>query len=258
MATYSTERVTAVHHWNGDLFSFRTTRRAGLRFRNGQFVMVGLEAATRPIARAYSIASANYAEHLEFFSIKVPDGPLTSRLQKIRVGDEILVSHKPTGSLVLDDLRPGKRLWMLATGTGLAPFLSLIRDPEVYERFEQVCLVHGVRRESDLAYRRLIEEELPENVFLGEQVRDQLHYLPLVTREPFPTPGRISTRIAQNTLGAPLGLPELDSEQDRLMLCGSPAMLADCQALLDARGFEVSPSIGEPGDYVIERAFVAR
>lgn len=254
--------VLDVHHWNDSLFSFRTTRDAGLRFRNGQFVMVGMdvepEVRKRPLLRAYSIASANHEDFLEFFSIKVPDGPLTSRLQHLQAGDKVYVSSKPTGTLVLDDLRPGARLWLLATGTGLAPFLSLIKDPEAYERFDEVILVHGVRRIEDLAYRQMIEDELPRHEYLGEQITQQLRYFPTVTREAFRNQGRITDLIASDKLTRDLGLPPLDPSTDRLMLCGSPQMLDDTARLLDERHFEVSPGIGEPGDYVIERAFVAR
>lgn len=258
MVAIAHEEVLHVHHWNDSLFSFRTTRDASLRFRNGQFVMVGLDTATRPILRAYSIASANHEEHLEFFSIKVPDGPLTSKLQNLKVGDKVLVSRKPTGTLLLDDLNPGKRLWLLATGTGLAPFLSLVKDPEMYELFEQIILVHGVRRVRDLSYRLMIENELPKHEYLGEQISKQLLYLPTVTREAFKTQGRITTLINSGQITEALGLAPLNTADDRFMLCGSPAMLDDLCTLLDARGFEVSPGIGEPGDYVIERAFAER
>ncbi len=258
MVAMATERVLDVHHWNDSLFSFRTTRDPGFRFISGQFVMIGLEVDGRPLMRAYSIASAHYEEHLEFFSIKVPDGPLTSRLQHLKVGDEVIVSRKPTGTLVLDDLRPGKRLFLLGTGTGLAPFMSLVRDPETYERFEQVILCHGVRHVNDLAYADTIERELPAHEYLGDLVRAQLRYYPTVTREPFRNTGRLTTAIAEDRITAALGLPPLDPAHDRAMLCGSPAMLEDTAALLDARGFEVSPRTRTPGDYVIERAFVEK
>lgn len=166
MSNLNTERVLSVHHWNDSLFSFKTTRDPGLRFENGQFVMIGLEVEGRPLMRAYSIASPNYEDHLEFYSIKVPNGPLTSRLQHLQVGDSIRVSKKPTGTLLLDDLRPGKNLYLLATGTGLAPFLSLIQEPEAYERYEKIVLVHGVRFVSELAYAEFITQQLPENEFL--------------------------------------------------------------------------------------------
>ncbi|MDD3676441.1 ferredoxin--NADP reductase [Thauera propionica] len=258
MSNLLTERVLSVHHWNDSLFSFRTTRDPGLRFENGQFVMIGLDVEGKPLTRAYSIASPNYEEHLEFFSIKVPNGPLTSRLQHLREGDPIIVSKKPTGTLVLHDLNPGKRLYLLATGTGLAPFLSVIQDPETYERFEKVVLVHGVRFVSELAYTDFITRVLPQNEFFGEQVRDQLIYYPTVTREPFHNTGRITHVIESGRLFADIGLPDLDPAQDRVMICGSQAMNADCCALLDARGFAMSPRIGQPGDYVIERAFVEK
>jgi ferredoxin--NADP+ reductase len=258
MSKYSTERVLSVHHWNDTLFSFKTTRDAGLRFENGQFVMIGLEVDGRPLTRAYSIASPNYEEHLEFFSIKVPNGPLTSRLQHLQVGDELLVSKKPTGTLVIHDLKPAKNLYFLSTGTGLAPFMSLIQDIEVYDRFEKVVLIHGVRHLSELAYADFIEKDLPNNEFLGEEVRNKLIYYPTVTREPFRNQGRLTDLITSGKLFDDIGLPALDPKNDKVMICGSPQMLKDSEALLDARGFIVSPRVGEPGDYVIERAFVEK
>ena len=256
MAAVNVERVLDVRHWNDTLFSFTTTRDEGLRFENGQFVMIGLQVNGKPLLRAYSIASANYEENLEFFSIKVPDGPLTSRLQHMQPGQEILISRKPTGTLVLRDLRPGKRLFMLSTGTGLAPFLSLIKDPDTYERFEKIVLVHGVRRTSELAYEDYLTNVLPNDEYLDEFVRRQLIYYPTVTREPFRNRGRQTDLIESGKLFTDLGLPPLDPATDRAMICGSQAMLKDLSSLLDTRGFAVSPSIGEPGDYVIERAFV--
>lgn len=258
MAAIGSERVLSVQHWTDTQFTFTTTRDSGLRFENGQFVMVGLQVDSRPLLRAYSIASANHEEHLEFLSIKVPDGPLTSRLQHIREGDEVLVSRKPTGTLVLHDLKPGKRLYMLSTGTGAAPFMALIKDPEVYERFEHVIFVHGVRwaRETAVVKHRI--EALGTHELLGEWVREKLLYYPTVTREPHANRGRLTTLIESGRLSYDLGLPPLDPAADRVMVCGSPAMLADTCGLLDARGFEISRGIGEPGDYVIERAFVSR
>ena len=258
MAAVAPEKVLSVHHWNDTLFSFKTTRDPGLRFRNGHFVMIGLETGGKPLLRAYSIASANYEEHLEFFSIKVQDGPLTSRLQHLKEGDEILVGRKPTGTLVLDDLKPGKHLYLFGTGTGLAPFLSLIRDPEAYERFDKVILFHGVRNVNELAYQDYIERELPNDEFLGEMVRDKLLYYPSVTREPYRNQGRLTDLIVSNKMTNDLGLPPLNPETDRAMICGSPSMNKDTAALLDERGFVISPGVGEPGDYVIERAFVER
>ena len=258
MSNLNTETVLSVHHWNDSLFSFRTTRDPGLRFENGQFVMIGLEVEGRPLLRAYSIASANYADHLEFFSIKVPDGPLTSRLQHLQPGQPIKISKKPTGTLVLHDLRPGKNLYFFATGTGLAPFMSLVQDPEAYERFEKIVLIHGVRTVSELAYSEFIEKELSNNEFFGDQVREKLVYYPTVTREPFRNRGRLTDLIESGQLAADIGLPQLDPAHDRVMICGSPAMLEDSCKLLDARGFEISPRIGVAGDYVIERAFVEK
>lgn len=258
MSNLGVEQVISVKHWNDSLFSFRTTRSPGLRFTNGQFVMMGIEVDGRPLTRAYSVASPNYEEHLEFFSIKVPNGPLTSRLQHLKEGDPILISRKPTGTLVAHDLLPGKHLYMFATGTGLAPFLSLIQDPEVYERFEKVVLVHGVRTVSELAYQRFISEELPQHEFFGEEVSEKLIYYPTVTREPFRNQGRLTDLVESGKLFADIGLPPLDPATDRAMICGSPHMLKDCCDMLDRRGFKASPHIGVPGDYVIERAFVEK
>lgn len=258
MATIGTERVISVHHWTDTLFSFRTTRDPALRFENGHFVMMGLEVNGRPLLRAYSIASANHDEHLEFFSIKVADGPLTSRLQNIQVGQSVLVSRKPTGTLVIRDLKPGKTVYLFSSGTGLAPFLSIIHDPETYARFENVVLVHGVRFKDELAYAELIETRLPQHEYLGEMVRERLIYYPTVTRESFRNEGRITTLIESGQLFADIGLPPLNPETDRAMICGSPAMLADISAILDGRGFVISPHTGVAGDYVIERSFVER
>ena len=255
---YSTEKVLSVHHWNDTLFSFKTTRQDGLRFENGQFVMIGLEVDGRPLARAYSVASPNYDEHLEFLSIKVQDGPLTSRLQHIKVGDELFVSRKPTGTLVIHDLKPGKNLYLFSTGTGLAPYMSLIQDIEVYDRFEKVVLVHGVRKINDLAYKDFIENDLPKNEFFGEEIKNKLIYYPTVTREPFKNEGRLTDLIKSGKLFIDIGLEKMNPKDDRAMICGSPEMLKDTQDLLDSMNFNVSPRIGEPGDYVIEHAFVEK
>ncbi len=256
MAAFNTEQVLSVRHWNDTLFSFTTTRDPALRFHNGHFVMIGLEVEGKPLMRAYSIASANYEENLEFLSIKVQNGPLTSRLQHLKEGDAILVSKKPVGTLVVDDLKPGKHLYLFATGTGLAPFMSIIKDPAVYERFEKVVLLHGVRFKSELAYADYIQNELPNNEYFGDMVREKLIYYPCVTREPFVNQGRITTMVSSGKLAADIGLPQINPETDRAMLCGSPNMLADTSAMLDGYGFSVSPGVGQPGDYVIERAFV--
>lgn len=258
MSAFNTQKVLSVKHWNDSLFSFTTTRDDSFRFENGQFVMIGLNQNEKPLLRAYSIASPNYAEHLEFFSIKVPNGPLTSLLQHIKEGDSILVGRKPTGTLLLADLKPGKNLFLLSTGTGLAPFISLIQDPETYEKFEKIILVHGVRKVDDLAYRDFITRELPNHEFLGEDVRNKLIYYPTVTREAFTNQGRLTDLLQSGKLLADIGLPPLDPATDRAMLCGSPGMLDDTCAILDMAGLTVSPRIGMAGDYVIERAFVEK
>ncbi|OYW92438.1 MAG: ferredoxin--NADP(+) reductase [Caulobacterales bacterium 32-67-6] len=232
------ETVTWVQHWTDSLF-----------------VMVGLEVDGKPLLRAYSIASPAWHEELEFYSIKVPDGPLTSRLQKIKVGDQVLIGRKPTGTLVLDGLKPGKRLYMLGTGTGLAPWLSLARDPEVYERFDEAIVTHTVRNVADLNYRELFEEDLAKDEILSEVIGGKLRYYPTVTREPFKTQGRITDLIASGKLFEDLGVPPLDPAVDRLMLCGGPSVLADLKAMLVERGFEEG-SIAKPGDFVLEKAFV--
>lgn len=189
MSANAHETVLSVHHWNDTLFSFKTTRAPGLRFKTGQFVMIGLEIDGRPLMRAYSVVSAHYDDHLEFYSIKVPDGPLTSRLQHLRAGDKLLVAGKPTGSLIIDNLRPGKHLYLLSTGTGLAPFISVIRDPDYYGAFDKIVLMHGVRWKSELGYFDHITTELPENAYFGDLVRDKLIYYPSVTRETFERQG---------------------------------------------------------------------
>lgn len=256
MTKYTHEEVLAVRHWNESLFSFRTTRDPGLRFVNGQFVMIGLEIEGRPLVRAYSVASPNHDDHLEFLSIKVPDGPLTSRLQNLKIGDKVLVSRKPTGSLLVSDLRPGRRLYLLGTGTGLAPFMSLIHDPEVYDRFEHVIVVHGVRTVSERAYADYLERELLASEIYGEMAGGKFRYLSTVTREPFHTQGRITDLIETGALFDLCGMPPATPAHDRFMLCGSPAFLASTSALLTSNGFQISPGIGDAGDFVIERAFV--
>lgn len=258
MANHNVETVVSVHHWNDTLFTFRTTRSPGLRFHSGHFVMLGMELEGRALMRAYSIASAHYDDHLEFLSIKVPDGPLTSRLQHLKPGDPVLVSRKPVGTLVIDDLLPGRNLYLLASGTGLAPFISIIQDPVVYERFEKVIVVHSVRRVSELAYSEKIYRELPAHELLGEAIRQQLLYVPTVTREPFPTQGRITELLASGKLAQITGLPELSAADDRAMLCGSPAMLDDVRRMLEARGLQGSQHTGHAGHYVIEKAFAER
>jgi len=256
MSAFLDETVLSVHHWTDRLFSFKTTRDETLRFSNGHFTMIGLRLeGGKPLLRAYSIVSANYEDHLEFLSIKVQDGPLTSRLQHIQVGDKIVVGKKPTGTLLIDYLLPGKNLYLFGTGTGVAPFLSIVRDPETYERFEKVILVHGVRQVAELAYHDYLSQELPAHEFLGEMVSAQMLYYPTVTREPFRTQGRIPELIESGKMQADLGLPSFDPAHDRAMLCGSPAMLRQLKELLEARGF-MEGNTTKPGDFVVERAFV--
>src|ERR1700744_3544345 len=232
MSNLTHEQVTSVHHWTDRLFSFKTTRNAAFRFLNGQFAMIGLEVEGRLLLRAYSMASANHEDHLEFFSIKVQNGPLTSRLQHLEAGQNILVNSKPTGTLIHDNLLPGRTLYLLSTGTGLAPFLSVIKDPETYERYEKVVLVHGCRFIKDLAYENYITRDLPEHEFLGEVVREKLVYYPTVTREPFRHTGRITALILSGKLPEDLGLPPISANDDRIMLCGSPSMLSDVVSVL--------------------------
>ena len=258
MANMTAERVLSVHHWNDTLFSFTCTRDEGLRFINGQFVMIGLEVDGKPLMRAYSIVSSNYEEHLEFYSIKVQDGPLTSRLQHLQVGDTVLISKKPTGTLVQDNLLPGKNLYLLSTGTGLAPFMSIIKDPEVYERYEKVVLTHGVRWLGELGYHDYILNELPNNEYFGDIVREKLIYYPTVTREPFRNQGRLTDLITNGKLCADIGLPQLNPENDRVLICGRPRLLNRLCDLLNRPGVKETPRMGDPADYAIERAFVEK
>ncbi|MGV6806417.1 MAG: ferredoxin--NADP reductase [bacterium] len=255
MSNLNRETVTSVNHWDDKLFSFTTTRDAGFRFENGHFTMLGLENEGKPLLRAYSIASANYEDEMEFLSIKVPDGPLTSRLQNLKVGDEVLVSKKPTGTLTIDGILGGKRLYLLSTGTGLAPFISIIKDPAVYQRFEEIVLVHCVRHRSELAYQNLIERDLPENPWFGEDVRQQLRYYPTVTREPFKNNGRITELMTCGKLFLDLDVPYPTAQDDRFLICGSTAFIKDMTKILDDRGFRETRA-GHLGEYAIERAFV--
>jgi len=257
MSAFLEERVLSVHHWTDRLFSFTTTRDTGFRFSSGHFTMIGLKVEGKPLLRAYSIASPNWEEHLEFLSIKVPNGPLTSRLQHIQVGDSIIVGKKPTGTLLIDYLLPGENLYLIGTGTGLAPWLSIVRDPETYERFKKVIVVHGVREVKELAYQQLFEQDLPQHELLGELVREKLVYYPTVTREPFRNQGRITDLIENNIFPANMGLPPLNPLIDRVMLCGSPEMLADLKDMLEKRDFEEG-NTSTPGDFVVERAFVEK
>jgi ferredoxin--NADP+ reductase len=257
--THHVATVLWVRHWTDTYFSFAVTRPASFRFRSGEFVMIGLpgEADAKPVLRAYSIASPAWADELEFFSIKVPDGKLTARLQLIQPGDTILLAKKPTGTLVLDALKPGRRLFLLATGTGLAPWLSLARDPDVYDRYESVVVAHCVRAVKELAYRQFFETELKDDEVFGEFAREKLHYYPTVTREPFVHQGRLTDQIGNGALFKAIGLEQaaFDPQEDRVMLCGSMAMIKDIAAMLEAQGLREG-SNADPGDFVLERAFV--
>jgi len=257
MSGYYNESVLNVRHWTDTLFSFTTTRDPAFRYENGQFAMIGIEVEGKPLVRAYSMVSPNYNEDLEWFSIKVPDGPLTSKLQNIKTGDPILISKKPVGTLIIDNLSPGKRLYLLSTGTGLAPFMSIIADPTTYERFEHVVLVHGCRYVAELAYAERITKDLPNHEFLGELVRDQLIYYPTVTREPFEHSGRITDLIVSGKLFEDIGMPALDPAEDRVMLCGNPDLLVDMKTILEERGMGEG-SNNNPAEYVVEKAFVEK
>jgi ferredoxin/flavodoxin---NADP+ reductase len=254
VANIRKEVVLDVRWWTDQLFSFRTTRDRGFRFESGMFTMIGLQVEGRPLLRAYSIASPAYAEELEFLSIVVPGGPLTSRLRHVAPGDEILVGAKPTGTLLLHNLRPGRTLYLLATGTGLAAFMGLVREPDVYEVFDRVVLVHGVRHVGELAYRELLERDLMADPYVGELAQAKLTYWPTVTREAFVRQGRITDQLESGRFESELGLPPLDPAHDRLMLCGSTGMLAELSAVLERRGF-AEGSNAKPGDFVVEKAF---
>lgn len=257
MSAWNVEQVLSVRHWTDTLFSFTLTRDPTFRFRSGQFTMIGLRVDGKPLLRAYSMVSAAWEETLEFLSIKVPDGPLTSRLRHVQKGAEVLVGRKPVGTLLPENLLPGRNLYLLGTGTGLAPFMSLIRDPDIYERFERVVLVHGCRFVAELAYSQMIEETLPNDEFLGPLVARQLIYYPTVTRETFRNQGRISHLVETGKLAADVGLAPLDPALDRVMLCGSPGLLADMTLYLDQHGF-TEGSNAAMGAYVIEKAFVEK
>ncbi len=249
------ERVTAVQHYTDRLFSFRITRPPSMRFRSGQFIMLGMMVDGEPLMRAYSIASPGWAEELEFFSIKVPNGPLTSRLQHIKIGDEILLSAKPVGTLVLNSLTRAKRLFMFSTGTGIAPFASLMRDPDTYETFDEVYLTHTCRQVAELKYGQELTENLMEDPLCGEEARKQFRLYNSVTREDFPYQGRITTLIENGKLFTDLGIPPLNVDTDRAMICGSMEMTKDISSILKGVGMK-SGTNSRPAEYVVERAFV--
>ncbi|MCV2878642.1 ferredoxin--NADP reductase [Sedimentimonas flavescens] len=250
------QTVTEVKHWTDRLFSFRVTRPQTLRFRSGEFVMIGLlDDRGKPLLRAYSIASPAWDEELEFYSIKVPDGPLTSRLQHIEVGDEIILRPKPVGTLVIDALLPGKRVWFLATGTGIAPFASLMREPETYEKFEEVIMMHTCRTVEELEYGRKLVEDLVNDPLIGEMVEGKLKYYPTTTREEFHHMGRITDNLSSGKVFEDLGIAPMDAEDDRAMVCGSLAFNKDVMAVLESFGLREGAN-SEPREYVVEKAFV--
>ena len=249
------QKVLSVKHYTDRLFAFRIERPPTFRFRTGEFVMIGLPKEDgRPLLRAYSVASPNWDEELEFYSIKVPDGPLTSRLQNIQVGDEVLLGKKPTGTLVLDALVGGKRLYMFSTGTGFAPFASLVRDPDTYARFEEVIVTHTCRDVAELDYSKEIVEAAKNDPLVGEEASKQLRLFTSITREDYHQKGRITTLIDTGELFEKLGVPKLDPATDRGMICGSMEMINDTkQRLLDAGLVEGSNA--SPAQFVIEKAF---
>ena len=248
--------VTAVTHWTDRLFSFRVTRPQSLRFRSGEFVMIGLMGETgKPLLRAYSIASPAWDDELEFYSIKVPEGPLTSRLQHIAVGDEIILRPKPVGTLVHDAMLPGKRLWLLATGTGFAPFASLLREPQTYEKYEQVIMMHTCSEVAELNYGRTLVESLAEDPLIGEMVAGKLLYYPTTTRETFSHMGRVTDNLSSGKVFADLGLPQMNPAEDRAMVCGSLAFNIDVKAILEGFGLREGAN-SEPLEFVVEKAFV--
>lgn len=250
------QTVTEVKHWTDRLFSFRVTRPRSLRFRSGEFVMIGLLGDNgKPLLRAYSIASPSWDEELEFYSIKVQDGPLTSRLQHIQPGDEIILRPKPVGTLVHDALTPGKRLYFFATGTGIAPFASLIRDPETYENYDQVILTHTCRDVAELEYGRQLVESLADDPLIGEFIGDKLVYYPTTTREESPKMGRITDKLKSGELFEDLGVPPISPETDRAMVCGSMGLNTDLKEILEGFGLREGAN-SDPAEYVVEKAFV--
>jgi ferredoxin--NADP+ reductase len=251
------QQVTAIRHWNDRLFSFRVTRPENLRFRSGEFTMIGLPDTQtgKPLQRAYSIASPAWDEELEFYSIKVPDGPLTSKLKNIRIGDQIVVQSKPVGSLVLDALLPGKRLYMFATGTGIAPFASIVRDPDLYQQFDQIILTHTCRHIEELGYSQDLMKHLPADPLVGELVANRVRYYPSITQEAFTPQGRITQLLQSGQLFRDLNVPPLSAETDRVMICGSMGLNKDMKAICIEHGL-IEGSNSRPGSFVMEKAFV--
>ena len=250
------EKVLNVHHWTDKTFSFKTTRNMGFRFKNGEFAMIGLEIDEKPLLRAYSVVSPNHEDHLEFLSIKVPNGPLTSKLQHIKVGDEILINSKPTGTLVCDYLLPGRNLFMLSTGTGLAPFMSISRDPETYEKFKKVVLVHGVRTAKELAYMDTLNNLNKDDIY-SEVTKGNFIYFNTVTRDEWPRKGRITTWINEKKLWTALQIEEFNPEEDRIMICGSEEMTFEIKGIFEKLG-SLEGSTKVQGGFVIEKAFAEK
>ena len=247
------EKVLSIHHWTEKTFSFKTTRNKTFRFKNGEFAMIGLNVEKKPLLRAYSIVSPNHEDHLEFLSIKVPNGPLTSKLQHIKVDDFILVNSKSTGTLVCDYLLPGKNLYLFSTGTGLAPFLSIIRDPETYEKFDKVILTHTVRTVKELAYIKLLENFNNHEIY-KEITKNNFIYFNTVTREEWPRKGRITEWIKKKTLFSEIGLNDFDPKNDRVMICGSESMTFEIKNIFETLGC-IEGSTKSQGAFVIEKAF---
>ena len=250
------EKVTSIHHWTDKTFSFKTTRNISFRFKNGEFAMIGLEIDGKPLLRAYSVVSPNHENHLEFLSIKVPNGPLTSKLQHIKVNDEIIVNSKPTGTLVCDYLLPGRNLYLFSTGTGLAPFMSIIRDPETYEKFQRIILTHTVRTPEELAYKDFLDNLNNDEVY-SEITNGKFIYFNSVTRENWERKGRITDWIKENKLWGYIGVEQFNPEQDRVMICGSESMTFDLKKIFEDLGSKEG-STKVQGGFVIEKAFAEK
>ena len=250
------EKVTEIHHWTDKTFSFKTTRDMSFRFKNGEFAMIGLEIDGKPLLRAYSVVSPNHEDHLEFLSIKVPNGPLTSKLQHIKVDDEIIINSKPTGTLVCDYLLPGRNLFLFSTGTGLAPFMSIVRDPETYEKFEKIILTHTVRTSKELAYKDLLTNLNNDEIY-SEVTKNNFIYFNTVTREKWDNEGRITEWIKKNTLWKQVGVESFKPEIDRVMICGSEEMTFDLKKIFEKLGSKEG-STKVQGGFVIEKAFAEK
>ena len=250
------EKVTEIHHWTDKTFSFKTTRDMSFRFKNGEFAMIGLEIDGKPLLRAYSVVSPNHEDHLEFLSIKVPNGPLTSKLQHIKIDDEIIVNSKPTGTLVCDYLLPGRNLFLFSTGTGLAPFMSIVRDPETYEKFEKIILTHTVRTSKELAYKDLLTNLNNDEIY-SEVTKNNFIYFNTVTREKWDNEGRITEWIKKNTLWKQVGVESFKPEIDRVMICGSEEMTFDLKKIFEKLGSKEG-STKVQGGFVIEKAFAEK